>query len=32
MGAVDVSRKAYLAMLEDALKNNDRTEHWHYSD
>ena len=32
MGAVDISRKAYLAMLEDALKNSDRTEHWHYSD
>ena len=28
MGAIDISRKAYLAILKDALKDNDRTEHW----
>ena len=32
MGAIDISRKAYLAILENALKENDRTEHWLYSD
>ena len=31
MGAIDISRKAYLAILENALKENDRTEHWLYS-
>ena len=32
MGAIDISRKAYLAILENALQENDRTEHWLYSD
>lgn len=32
MGAIDISRKAYLEILEDALKNDDRTEHWLYSE
>ena len=28
MGAINISRKKYLAILQDALKNEDLTEHW----
>jgi leucyl/phenylalanyl-tRNA--protein transferase len=31
MGAIDISRKKYLAILADALKQSDRIEHWLYS-
>jgi len=32
MGAINISRKEYLEILKDALKNDERTEHWRYSD
>jgi Leu/Phe-tRNA-protein transferase len=28
MGAINISRKKYLAILQDALKHEDHTEHW----
>ena len=32
MGAIDISRNEYLATLKDALKHNDCTERWLYSE
>lgn len=32
MGAVNISRKEYLSILQEAIKHSDRTERWQYSD